>query len=71
MIARPIALLTFLAPSGVISATPPSPFWSELSLRDMRAHEISRIIAFLPIAAAELAGKRQEISLLLAIQEGR
>ena len=34
----------------------PSRHWSELSIRDMRAHDMSRVIAVLPIAAVEQHG---------------
>src|SRR5512137_3095009 len=34
----------------------PSRYWSELSIRDIRAHEMSGVIAVLPVAAVEQHG---------------
>ncbi|MBM3577023.1 MAG: creatininase family protein [Alphaproteobacteria bacterium] len=48
----------------------PSPFWSELSLRDMRAHDMSRVIAVLPIAAVEQHGPHLPLGVDAMIMEG-
>lgn len=48
----------------------PSPFWSELSLRDMRAHDLSRVIAVLPVAAVEQHGPHLPLGVDAFIMEG-
>ncbi|BDV33241.1 creatininase family protein [Methylocystis iwaonis] len=48
----------------------PSCFWSELSLRDMRAHDMSGVIAVLPIAAVEQHGPHLPLGVDAMIMEG-
>lgn len=49
---------------------PPSPFWSELSLRDMRALDMERVIAVLPVAAVEQHGPHLPLGVDAMIMEG-
>jgi creatinine amidohydrolase len=48
----------------------PSRFWSELSLRDIRAHDMSGVIAVLPIAAVEQHGPHLPLGVDAMIMEG-
>ncbi|MBL1257580.1 creatininase family protein [Methylocystis sp. Sn-Cys] len=48
----------------------PSCFWSELSLRDIRAHDMSGVIAVLPIAAVEQHGPHLPLGVDAMIMEG-
>jgi creatinine amidohydrolase len=48
----------------------PSPFWSELSLRDIRAHDMSGVIAVLPVAAIEQHGPHLPLGVDAMIMEG-
>jgi creatinine amidohydrolase len=48
----------------------PSRFWSELSLRDIRAHDMSGVIAVLPIAAIEQHGPHLPLGVDAMIMEG-
>lgn len=48
----------------------PSCFWSELSLRDMRAHDMAGVIAVLPIAAVEQHGPHLPLGVDAMIMEG-
>ncbi len=48
----------------------PSRFWTQLSLRDMRAHDMSRVIAILPIAAVEQHGPHLPLGVDAMIMEG-
>ncbi len=47
----------------------PSSFWSELSLRDIRAHDMSETIAILPIAAVEQHGPHLPLGVDAMIME--
>ena len=47
----------------------PSRFWTQLSLRDMRAHDMSRVIAVLPIAAVEQHGPHLPLGVDAMIME--
>jgi creatinine amidohydrolase len=48
----------------------PSRFWSELSIRDIRAHDMSGVIAALPIAAVEQHGPHLPLGVDAMILEG-
>lgn len=48
----------------------PSPFWSELSLRDLRAHDMGGVIAVLPVAAVEQHGPHLPLGVDAMIMEG-
>ncbi len=48
----------------------PSCFWSELSLRDIRAHDMSGVIAVLPVAAVEQHGPHLPLGVDAMIMEG-
>ncbi|MDJ0449159.1 creatininase family protein [Methylocystis sp. JR02] len=48
----------------------PSCFWSELSLRDIRAHDMAGVIAVLPIAAVEQHGPHLPLGVDAMIMEG-
>ncbi|PPD45131.1 MAG: creatininase [Methylocystis sp.] len=48
----------------------PSRFWSELSLRDIRAHDMSGVIAVLPVAAVEQHGPHLPLGVDAMIMEG-
>ncbi|WP_363346529.1 creatininase family protein [Methylocystis echinoides] len=48
----------------------PSRFWSELSIRDIRAHDMSGVIAILPIAAVEQHGPHLPLGVDAMIMEG-
>lgn len=48
----------------------PSRFWSELSLRDIRAHDMSGVIAVLPIAAVEQHGPHLPLGVDAMIMKG-
>jgi creatinine amidohydrolase len=48
----------------------PSRFWSELSLRDIRAHDMSDVIAVLPVAAVEQHGPHLPLGVDAMIMEG-
>lgn len=48
----------------------PSRFWSELSIRDIRAHDMSGVIAVLPIAAVEQHGPHLPLGVDAMIMEG-
>jgi creatinine amidohydrolase len=48
----------------------PSPFWSELSLRDIRARDMSQVIAVLPVAAVEQHGPHLPLGVDAIIMEG-
>jgi creatinine amidohydrolase len=59
-----------LRKTPMLRAMLPSPFWSELSLRDLRAHDMSRVIAVLPIAAVEQHGPHLPLGVDAMIMEG-
>jgi creatinine amidohydrolase len=48
----------------------PSRFWSELSLRDIRAYDMSGVIAVLPVAAVEQHGPHLPLGVDAMIMEG-
>lgn len=48
----------------------PSRFWSELSLRDIRAHDMSGVIAVLPVAAIEQHGPHLPLGVDAMIMDG-
>jgi creatinine amidohydrolase len=48
----------------------PSRFWSELSLRDFRAHDMSGVIAVLPVAAVEQHGPHLPLGVDAMIMDG-
>ena len=48
----------------------PSRFWSELSLRDIRAHVMSGVIAVLPVAAIEQHGPHLPLGVDAMIMDG-
>jgi creatinine amidohydrolase len=48
----------------------PSRYWSELSLRDIRAHDMSDVIAVLPIAAVEQHGPHLPLGVDAMIMAG-
>lgn len=48
----------------------PSPYWSELSLRDFRALDMSRVIAVAPVAAVEQHGPHLPLGVDAMIMEG-
>ena len=47
----------------------PSRFWQDLSLRDIRAHDMSGVIAVLPIAAVEQHGPHLPLGVDATIME--
>ncbi len=47
----------------------PSRFWSELSIRDLRAHDMSGVIAVLPVAAVEQHGPHLPLGVDAMIME--
>ena len=57
----------------MLTAMLPSPFWTDLSLRDFRAHsahDMSRVVAVLPVAAVEQHGPHLPLGVDAMIMDG-
>ena len=57
----------------MLTVMPPSPFWTELSLRDFRARtalDMSRVVAVLPVAAVEQHGPHLPLGVDAMIMDG-